>query len=376
MLKAYKYRIYPNTTQAIMLNKHFGCVRFVWNKFVETFNKKEKIPSIKEFRSVDDYWFLKEVSAGALQQKERDFKEFKTQLFSKTRKKKVGFPKFKKRGIKDSYRLPNQKFYIVDNKIWLEKIGRVKIVLDRELIGKQLSVTISKDKTDCYYVSIVCELEIQPKEKTNKFVGIDLGIKQLITSSDGLQVKMFTDNQSKQKHMQKILSRKIKGSSRYNKVKLRLSKIHKKTEARRTWLLHNITSYLVDSYDKIVVENLNVKGMVRNHKLARSIHNQAWSQLVSQLEYKCNWYGKELIKIDRFFPSSKLCSCCGQIKSDLTLSDRTYICDCGLNKDRDLNASLNILAEGVDSAQRSSRECQTSIGLPIKAIPVEMINFL
>lgn len=379
--KSFKYRLYPTKTQEVLLNKHFGCVRFVWNQFVDSFNKREETPTSTELRRTEEFFFLKEVSAGAIQQKERDFREFKTQFFSTKRKNKLGFPKFKKKGVSnDSFRLPNQKFVLEGSRLKLEKIGKVEIVVDREPTGRALSVTVSKDKTGCFFASILVETEVQPKPSTGRSVGVDLGIKQLITTSDGLQVKMFTENQSEQKHLQKILSRKVKGSSRYRRVKLRLAKVHKKVAARRTWLLHNISSFLVTNYDTIVLEDLNVSGMMKNHKLARAIQNQAWTQLVHQLSYKAKWFGSELIRIGRFFPSSKLCSRCGCLKDDLTLSDRTYTCDCGLRLDRDLNAAINILAEGVDSAQTviegmSDSDSRTFVRR-VGAVPAEMTSFL
>ena len=376
MLKAYKYRIYPNKIQQEKLAKTFGCVRFLWNKNVETFNSRGEHKTSAELRQEFD--FLREVSAAAIQQKEMDFKAYKSQRFSKTRKKKISNPSFKSRKDKQSFRLPNQKFKVLGNKVQLEKIGKVSIKIDRMFSGKCMSVTVSMDTCGDYFASILVDEDVSQKPKTNCSVGIDVGLKQLITTSDGLQIDRLRDNQAKLKHIQQRLSRKKKGSVRFKKLKLRLAKIHRKQARRREWLLHNISAHLVESYDVIAVEDLNIAGMMKNHKLAGTIADASWSEFIRQLDYKCQFYGKELVKINRWFPSSKTCSCCGAIKEDLKLSDRIYSCDCGLSIDRDLNASLNIKAVGVDAAQQSVMECQTYFsGQSLKqAIPSDLISFL
>jgi putative transposase len=376
--KSYKFRIYPNNAQKVLLSKTFGCVRYIWNQFVESFNKKENPKSTTIFRKEIEW--LKEVSSAAIQQKEIDFKEFKNQFFSKKRKKKIGKPSFKKKFEKQSYRLPNQKFILKNNKIRLEKIGWIKIILDREIPScKFLSVTISKDKVGDYYASILVEENVQELPKTNKIVGIDLGIQDLITTSDGLQIKMFdeSENQAKIKHLSGHLSRKKIGSLRFNKTKIKIAKIYRKIARKREWLHHNISSYLVKNYDKIIIEDLNISGMMKNHNLAGSIQKQGWFTLGKQIDYKSRWYGRKLTKINRFYPSSKLCSLCGRIKKDLKLSERFYICKCGNNINRDLNASLNILSSGVTEDYRSLMESKTFNNQEtLKAIPDEMINFL
>jgi putative transposase len=376
--KSYKFCIYPNNAQKILLSKTFGCVRYIWNQFVESFNKRENPKSTTLFRKEIEW--LKEVSSAAIQQKEIDFILFKKQFFSKNRKKKIGRPVFKKKFQKQSYRLPNQKFVLKDNKIRLEKIGWIPVILDREIPScKFLSVTISKDQVGDYYASILVEEEIQELPKTNRSVGIDLGVKDFITTSDGLQIKMFneSENQTRIEHLSRHLSRKIIGSLRFKKVKRKIAKIYRKIARRRGWLHHNISSYLVKNYDEIVIEDLNVQGMMGNHKLARSIGNQGWSTLGNQIEYKSRWYGKKAKKVSRWFPSSKLCNKCGVIKSDLKLSERVYICKCGNRDNRDLNASLNIKSIGVTVDQRSLMECKTFNDQErLKAIPSEMISFL
>ena len=359
MNKAFKYRIYPSRSQEKLLSKTFGCVRVIWNANVESFNSydKDNNPNLKIINKTDlivDKPWLNEVSAAALQQKVRDFNETVKQFFSKTRRKKINRPCFKKKSGNQSYRLPNQKFSIKEDKIRLEKIGWIKMVIDRGIPNdsKILSCTISMNCCGQYFVSILIDATIQPKKKTGKSIGIDLGLKSFATLSDGTiidNMKFFREKQSEIAKFQKHLSRKVKGSNRYRKNKLRIARLHNDVANRRNYFLHNITTYLVDNYDIICIEDLNVSGMLSNHKLAKAISDTSFHQFRSMLEYKCRWYGKELSIIDRFYPSSKTCSNCGWKKEDLTLSDRIFKCEkCGIEIDRDLNAALNIERVGVD----------------------------
>ena len=298
---------------------------------------------------------MKEVSASALQQKEMDFKDFKNQLFNKKRKTKLGFPKFKKKSNKQSYRLPNQKFKIIGNRIQLEKIGRVKFVQDREFPSefKFMSITISKNPSGQYFGSILIEHEIRHKPKTFKECGIDVGLKTFSTQSDGTVVdnpRFFSKNQAKLKRIQQHFSRKKKGSNRREKCRLKIARLHNKIANQRSWFLHNYSTTLVNNYDRIFIEDLNVSGMLKNHKLAKSISDVSWSEFFRMLEYKCNWYGKELHKVNRFYASSKTCSC-GVKNENLKLSDRVWTCSsCGSTNNRDELASQNILKEGRRSS--------------------------
>ena len=354
-LVAYKYRLYPNKTQQTLLNKTMGCVRFFWNNQVSTFktydkenNPKPKFKTSTELRNEIDW--MQEVSAAAIQQKEIDFKEFKKQLFSKSRKKKIGFPNFKKKSNRQSFRLPNQKFKVIGNKIQLEKIGKVKMIVDRELpCGKLMSVTISKNPSGQYFASILIETKIDYKPKTNNEVGIDLGLKTFATQSDGIEIanpKFLNKNQVKLRRMQQHLSRKQKGSNRRNKCRLKIARLHQKIANQRDWFLHNYSTSLINNYDRIYIEDLNVSGMVKNHCLAGAISDVGWSKFTSMLIYKSDWYGKDVVKVDRFFASSKTCSC-GAKNDDLKLSDREWVCtSCGSVNQRDLLAANNILKEG------------------------------
>lgn len=359
MNKAFKYRIYPDKSQKELFSRTFGCVRIIWNANVESFNSydKENNPKPKLITKQDlvaDKPWLNEVSAAALQQKTRDFQDTVKQFFSKTRKKKINRPCFKRKDGSQSYRLPNPKFSIRNDRIRLEKIGLVKMVVDRVIPdnSKVLSCTISKNCCGQYFVSILVDIDIPHKDKTGKSVGVDLGLKSFATLSDGTvvdNIKFFREKQSEIAKVQRYSSRKVKGSNRYRKNKLRIARLHNKVANRRSYFLHNITTYLVNNYDVICIEDLNVSGMLSNHKLAKAISDTSFHQFRSMLKYKCKWYGKELSIIDRFYPSSKTCSNCGWKNDNLTLSDRVFECkNCGIQIDRDLNAAINIKRVGVD----------------------------
>lgn len=360
--KAYKYRIYPNITQEILLNKTFGCVRYFWNKQVETFNSYHKdtnpTPIFNSSTKIrNEFKWFKEVSAAAIQQKEIDFKEYKAQRFSKNRKKKLGNPSFKKKSNAQSYRLPNQKFKLLENKIQLEKIGKVKIIIDRKipLNSKFISVTVSKNSSNQYFASILIVENIEHLPKTSKEVGIDVGLKDFLTQSDNIVVsnpKYLRNNQAKLKRLQQFHAKKVKGSVNRKKLTLKIARFHQKIKNKRNWFLHNESLRIVKNYDIICIEDLNVAGMLKNHKLAKSISDVSWSEFFTMLEYKSHWFDKELIKVDRFAPTSKLCGC-GKINKNLKLSDRIWTCDfCGSINQRDLLAANNIKALGVNNAIR------------------------
>jgi len=363
--------MYPNKTQEILLNKTFGACRFLWNNYVATFNTydKETNPSpifktVKQFR--EETGWMREVSSKAVESKENDFKEFKNRYFDSNQKIKLNRPKFKKKGSKESFTLcGNSRFKLYTNRIRLEKIGKVKIVQHQPLPENCIlrSVTVSKDILGHYYASILVETEVKHFEKTGKTVGIDVGLKEFATLSDGNTIhnpRYFRDSQAELKRAQQHLSRKKKGSTRYKKQKLKVAKIHKKISRQRELFLHTTSLNIVKNYDVISIETLNVIGMLKNKKLSKSISDASWSKFFSYLKYKSEWYGKDLIQVDRFAPTSKTCSNCGSINKDLTLKVREWTCtECNTKHDRDLNASLNIKALGTSSAQRTQRECKT-----------------
>ena len=370
ILKAFKYRIYPTKTQESLLNKTFGCVRFIWNHNVEIFNKFDKNLTSQEqpltsTQLRNEFEWMKEVSAGAVQQKEIDFKSFKKNYFNKNRKKSLGRPKFKHKDSNQSYRLPNQKFTLFSDSIKLEKIGKIKLIMDREvpLGSKFMSVTISKNKCGQFFASVLIECEVIKKVKTGKSVGLDIGIKTFLTSSDGNIVenpKFFRKNQAKLTKAQRNLSRKQKGSSRRNKAKLKVARIHNNISNQRKDFIHKETTKIITEYDFIGIEDLNVSGMIKNRKLSKSISDASFSEFYRVLSYKASWYGKDVVKVNRFYPSSKTCSHCGWKDAELTLSDRIFSCkSCCLEIDRDLNASITILEEAlrVNSAIRTQSGC-------------------
>ncbi len=349
ILKAYKYRIYPTPDQVVLLNKTFGCCRVVWNRCVESFNKRQDFLSSTELKK--DYEWMGEVSAAALQQKVKDFLEFKSQFFNKARKKSIGRCKFKSKNNRQSYRLPNQKFKLGDNFIRLEKIGRVRAVIDRRpRSGCDFrSVTISRGPDMKFYASILVKEIVNMKPKTGKIVGVDLGLKSFITLSDGTKFdnpKFLRESQAELKKAQRRLSRKNKGSARRIKAKLKVARIHKKISNQRSHFLHEISSHIIANYDVVGIEDLNISGMVKNHKLAMSIQDASWSKFVELLDYKAIWYGKTIQRVDRFFPSTKMCNQCGLLKK-VTLQERSWICECGSIIDRDQNAATNIRDEAV-----------------------------
>lgn len=364
MNKAYRYRIYPTKEQEVLLNKTFGCVRVIWNRNVAVFNSYDKEnnpnPIYKSSTKIrSEFEWMSEVSASALQQKEIDFRFFKNHYFSKLKKVKIGKCSFKHKNSKQSYRLPNQKFILGDNNIRLEKIGLVCAIIDRKPSKdcKFISVTVSKDRCNKFFASIIVEEKLKTIfPSTGKSMGIDLGLKEFAISSDGDKIgnpRFFRESQAKLRKAQKNLSRKKIGSNRFYKCKLKVARIHSKITNQRKWFHHQVSIDMVKNYDFIALENLNIKGMVKNRRLAKSISDAAWSQFVSFLEYKASWHGKKVVKINRFFPSSKTCSKCGWKKDDLLLSDREFACDkCGNIIDRDANASINILkeAQGVACA--------------------------
>lgn len=356
MIKSFKYRLLPNKTQQKSITKTFGCTRFVWNNYVGIFksydaenNPKPIYSTPKELKK--EFEWLGEVSQASLQQKIRDFQQTKTQFFNKKRKGRIGIPKYKSKYSRQSYRLPNQKFKVIGNKIQLEKTGKVKFKKDRDLPAdaKLLSVTISKETNGNYYISINFETKkLKYDDKKNKHnVGIDLGVSSIATLSDGIQFenpKCFVKNHAELKKAQKHLSRKKKGSNRYNKQRLKVAKIHKHIKNQRDWYLHNISRYIVDNYNEIGMEDLRVDSMMRSKMMSKSISDTSMSKLKTFIIYKQKFdYNKDVVLLGTFEPSTKECSGCGNIQH-MTLSDREFVCTgCGVIKlDRDLNASKTI----------------------------------
>ena len=356
--KVYKFRIYPNDEQEILLSKHFGCSRFVYNYFLnerkEQYQKNKKsdnyysqAKTLTDLKKQEEYNWLKEVNSQTIQFSLRCLDTAYVNFF----RGNAQFPNFKSRKHKNTFTIP-QFGRLEDNKILIPKFKYgIKVKLDkREIKGKIGKMNITKTPTGKYYVSIFTEQTPEQLPKTNKQVGIDLGIKDFVITSDGIKFKnnRYTKKYSRElKKAQQHLSRKKKGSNGFEKQKLKVAKIHEKITSCRLDTLHKVSYQLVKENDLIVVEDLNVKGMIKNHKLSKHIADVSWGNFVNLLNYKCDWYGKELVKVNRFYPSSKTCNSCGWINQNLKLSDREWSCKCGKKHDRDLNASKNILKEGL-----------------------------
>ena len=267
-----------------------------------------------------------------------------------------GFPRFKKKANKQSYKTTNPNKFplpIKDNKVRLPRIGWVKFKQDREILGRWLSMTISRNPSGKYFISInCCEVPHKEYETTGSLIGVDLGIKDFAITSNGEKFEnpeFLRNSEQRLKMLQRRLSNKQKGSKNYEKARIKLARQHEKTTNQRTDFLQKLSTPLVKNHDLIAVENLKVKAMVRNHKLAKSISDASWSEFVRMLSYKCEWNRKVIVQIDTFFPSSQLCSNCGHKNPQVKhLGVREWTCPkCGAHHDRDTNAANSILKEGL-----------------------------
>lgn len=358
MLKAYKYRIYPNEEQINYLQKTFGCTRFIYNQMLD-----DRIKSYEENKDLDikiikyptpaqykkEYEWLKEVDSLALANAQMNLDKAYKNFF---RDKSVGFPKFKsKKDNHKSYTTNNQNgtIYIENNRIKIPKLkSMIKIKQHREFVGLIKSCTISQNPSGKYYISMLVDTENIQLPKLDTKVGIDLGIKEFAITSDGEMFsnpKWLKKSEKRLRKLQKDLSRKQKGSNNRRKDRLKVAKLHEKISNQRKDYLHKISHYIISENQVIVIEDLKVSNMIKNHKLAKSIADVSWSEFRRQLEYKSEWYGRELIIAPSNYASSQLCSNCGNKSSQTKdLSCRTYICPvCGMEMDRDINASKNLL---------------------------------
>lgn len=356
--KTYKCRMYPTAPQKELLDKHFGCARFVYNYFLnerkeqyrltgksDNFYAQEKKLTI--LKRDERYSWLREVNSQSIQFSLRNIEKAYLNFFRGNAK----FPRFKSKRGRNSFTVP-QHCSVAEDAITLPKFKTpIKIKTSREMVGKVNSMTVLKDFDGKYYVSILTEQEYEPMEKNNKSVGIDLGLKDFVVTSDGYRYKNHRHLKKYERRLKKAqqhLSRKQKGSRSYENQRRRVSKIHKKISNSRNDMLHKVSTDLVRKYDVICCEDLNVKGMMKNHKLAKSISDASWGTFITYLQYKCEREDKTLIKINRYFPSSQTCNQCGYInQSTKNLSVRTWECPhCGTVHDRDINAAINILNEG------------------------------
>ena len=360
MLKAYKFRLYPNKKQQEYFVKTFGCVRFVYNKMLEDRirlyeesklnpNVEQKVPAPAMYK--DEFPFLKEVDSLALCNAQMDLNKAYANFF---RDKSVGFPKFKsKRTDRNSYKINNNKhnsIRIKDGKIRLLKLGFVKFKQHRHFEGIIKSATISMTKTGKFFISILVKQDDEQWIPAKNKVGIDLGLEHFAIMTNDEMVSEKIDNprflrksEEKVKKAQRALSRKKIGSKNREKAKLILAKKHEKIANQRKDFLHKLSKRIVDENQVIVVETLKSKNMMKNHKVAKSIGDVSWYEFVRQLEYKCKFYGRTLIKADQWFASTQICSSCGVKGEKKTMDVREWTCACGAHHDRDINASINLL---------------------------------
>ena len=369
--KAYKFRIYPNADQEVLIIKTIGCIRFVYNYFlalwIEEYSKNGKgltynscsamLPQMKKNEATS---WLKEVDSIALQSSVKNLSDSFSRFFKKQNRR----PQFKsKKNPVQSYTTKNvnKSITIIENIIKLPKLGQVKFAKSRELNGRILNATIRKNPSGKFFVSILCEEEVPELPKTGLEIGIDLGITDFAILSNGQKI----DNNRFTSKMEKTLKREQRKLSRrallakkagkelfearnYQKQKKKVARLHEKVINQRTDFLNKLSTEIVKNHDSICIEDLNTKGMLRNHKLAKSISDVSWFSFVSKLQYKAEWYGREIIKVDKWFPSSQLCSKCGHKDGKKSLEIREWTCPvCHAHHDRDINASKNILAEGL-----------------------------
>ncbi len=361
--KAYKYRFYPTTEQENLLRRTMGCVRKVYNLALaarteawyerqERVQYKETSSLLTNWKKTEDLDFLNEVSCVPLQQCLRHLQK----AFANFWGKRAKYPRFKAKRNGGSAEFTKSAFKYRDGKLWLAKCKDPLPIVWSRLLPEECSpstVTVKLDPSGRWFVSLLVEdytVEVLPP--TDKKVGIDVGISSLLCTSDGDKIsnpKHFNRLYKKLKAAQKELSRKTKGSSNRDKARLKVARIHAKIKDARTDFLHKLTTSLVRANNLIAIEDLAIRNIVKNHKLARSISDASWGEFFRQLEYKCEWYGRKLVKIDRFFPSSKRCNHCGFVMDKLPLDVRSWDCpNCNTKGiDRDINAGKNILAAGL-----------------------------
>ena len=368
MFKAFKYRLYPTAPQADKINQNIGCARFVYNQLLDDRIKVWKETKQRSKKTYCDlkkeYAFLKEADSRALLNARENLDVAYDKFFKEPL---AGFPKFKsKHKCRWSYTTDNNNGNVRfdGNRLRLPKVGYVRVVEHRRIEGRILRATVSHERSGEYYASVLCEIEQCPAlPVTDKVVGIDLGLHDFIVCSGGERVeapKYFRKSEQKLARVQRAFSRTKKGSNGHEKARLKVAKCHQKIKNQRNDFLQKLSTKLIRENQVICLEDLSIKGMERNHKLAKSVSDASFGRFVLMLEYKAEWYGRKVVKIDRFYPSTQLCSGCGykneSIKGLSGLKFREWTCpECGEVHDRDLNAARNILKEGLKSIEPTER---------------------
>lgn len=366
---AYKFRLYPNQEQEKLIARTFGCCRFVFNHYLafrrdayeqtgETLNYYACAKDMTGLKQHEETLWLKEVDATALQSSLRDLDDAYQHFFRRVKiGEKPGYPKFRSRHHhKQSYKSKcvGSNIKVLEGAVQLPKLGLVKCRISRSVQGRILSATVSRSASGKYYVALCCRLDQDlPKlPSTGAVVGLDVGIKSFVVSSDGVEYpnpKYLRQSEKKLARLQRQLSRKTKGSENWNKARIQVARLHEHIANQRRDMQHKLSTEIVRQNDVICIEDLAPKNMVRNHKLAKSISDASWGEFRRQLTYKAEWYGKQLVAVDRFYPSSQTCSECGaQWPGTKDLKVRHWVCpECGAVLDRDTNAAINILHEGM-----------------------------
>ena len=373
MKQRFNYRIYPTDNQKQLLAQLFGCCRVVFNDAValckQKYQEGAEKPSngelqkklITQAKKTEEREWLKQVSNIPLQQSLNDFHQAYQHFFKSVTGKRKGKlvkpPKFKKKHSKQTARFTRGGFKVGQKKVYLAKIGKVKIIWSRDLPSQPSSVTVIKDSADRYFLSFVVETEPEKLPDNGKSCGIDLGIETFATFNDGRKVKSpkpLKKRLRKLRRCQRNLARKQKGSNRRNKARKRLAKVHVKVKDTRTDFLHKLSTDIIRENQTVVLEDLNVSGMVKNRKLAKAISDMGWRQFRTMLEAKAEMYGREFIVIDRWTPTSQICSSCGFNGGKKELNVREWTCiNCGAKHDRDVNASINILNTAVGGQSKA-----------------------
>ncbi len=357
--RGYKFRIYPNKEQEIQLKKTFGCCRYVYNWALNLKSESYKKNKVNVSRAetgrqltqlktrLESKW-LQEVSSVALQQAVRNLEEAYSRFFKGLSR----YPKFKKKKSGQSARFVGSGFSLKGGKFKINRIkSPIKVVWSRELPSKPSSCIVSQNPSGQWHVSFICETETRPHPKVDKFTGIDLGIESFATLSDGAKFKQpdsIRKIRRKLMRAQRNKDRKKKGSKNREKARTKLAKVHQKIVNIRTDFLQKLSTKIVRENQVIAIEDLAVERMIQkgNRKLARLIGEQGWYSFKRMLDYKTNWRGRELVLVDKYFPSSQICNSCGKTNK-LTLDKRKFTCECGVTYDRDVNAAKNILAAGI-----------------------------